>query len=215
MNESVSTIALLDDHILFRKGLTELINQIDGYQVIIEAGNGKEFFNLIENTNLPDLAIVDIAMPEMNGFETVSIIKKQYPSIKTLALSMYESEITIIKMLRSGAKGYLPKEVEPNELKYALDQLVEKGFYYSKSVGELLVSNVTLGTEFKKPKINAREEEFLALACSELTYKEIASQMCLSTRTIDGYRESLFEKLNVKNRVGLVLYAIKNGIFQI
>jgi len=213
----ITKVALVDDHKLFRKGVAELINNFSGFQVIWEANNGLEFIQQLKTSNAPDIVLLDINMPEMDGYETAIWIKQERPQIKVLALSMYDDEDAIIKMLRYGARGYILKDAEPQELKTALHELVKKGYYYSELVtGTLLHSIHKEAEDINKHnpdavKLNDRETEFLKLACSELTYKEIADKMCLAPRTIDGYREALFEKLHVKNRIGLVLYALKGG----
>lgn len=194
-----------------------MINNFSGFQVIWEANNGLEFIQQLKTSNAPDIVLLDINMPEMDGYETAIWIKQERPQIKVLALSMYDDEDAIIKMLRYGARGYILKDAEPQELKTALHELVKKGYYYSELVtGTLLHSIHKEAEDINKHnpdavKLNDRETEFLKLACSELTYKEIADKMCLAPRTIDGYREALFEKLHVKNRIGLVLYALKGG----
>jgi DNA-binding NarL/FixJ family response regulator len=126
---------------------------------------------------------------------------------------MYDDEKSIIRMIKAGARGYVLKDADPTELRKAFDDVVSKGYYYSDLVSGVLVQSLhdDPGTQ-KKININDREAEFLKFACTELTYKEIADRMCLAPRTIDGYREALFEKLNVKSRVGLVMYAIRNGL---
>jgi len=153
----------------------------------------------------------------MDGYETAVWLKKNYPLVKVLALSMYDNENAIIRMFKAGAKGYILKDCDPAELRAALDSINSKGFYYSEMVTGRLIHTINQLDEDDNTvknliQLNDRELEFLKLACSELTYKEIADKMFLSPRTIDGYRDALFEKLNVKTRVGLVMYAIKNGI---
>lgn len=173
----------------------------------------------LDHRNLPEIILLDINMPEMDGYETAAWLKSHYPEIKILVLSMYDNENSIIRMLKSGARGYILKDAEPAELKNALDAVAKKGFYYSEFVTGRLIHNINSEDDKKTIKnitdLNARELEFLKLVCSELTYKDIADKMCLSARTIDGYRDALFEKLNAKSRVGLVLYAIKNGIVNV
>ena len=211
-------IALVDDHVLLRKGLAELIRNI-GYEVLFEADNGIDFQQKIRKDNPPDLVLLDINMPEMDGFTTAQWIKQNYPLIKTMALSMYDNENSIIRMFKAGARGYILKDSEPSELKAALDSILTKGFYYSELVTGKLIHSINKmdedGDVRNLAQLNARELEFLKYACTEMTYKEIADKMFLSPRTIDGYRDDLFEKLNLKTRVGLVMYAIKNGIVQI
>jgi|APFEC2959095171_1045051.scaffolds.fasta_scaffold00078_46 two-component system, NarL family, invasion response regulator UvrY len=210
-------VALVDDHKLFRKGMVELICNFSGYTISVEANNGKEFTQLITPDNCPHIALLDINMPEMDGYSTAAWLKKEYPQVKVLALSMYDNEDSIIRMLQCGARGYILKDTDPAELKEALDALVRKGYYYSELVSGVLVSNIhkNLSGNTKEPlpvHLNERETEFLKLACTELAYKEIADRMGVGVRTVDGYREALFEKLQVRNRVGLVLYAIRHGI---
>jgi DNA-binding NarL/FixJ family response regulator len=160
-----------------------------------------------------------INMPQMDGYETALWLKRNHPDVKVLALSMYDDENAIIRMLKNGAKGYILKDTEPMELRAAIEAILTKGFYYSEMVtGRLIHTINTMDDEGSSIKnitgLNDRETEFLKLAATEMTYKEIADKMHLSPRTIDGYRDALFEKLNLKSRVGLVLFAIKNGIVQ-
>jgi two-component system, NarL family, invasion response regulator UvrY len=207
-------VCLVDDHKLLRKGMVELIDGFTGYQVIGECNNGKEFMTLLKSMERPDIALLDINMPEMDGYETAIFLSKDYPEIKVIALSMYDDEKSIIRMIKAGARGYVLKDADPTELRKAFDDVVSKGYYYSDLVSGVLVQSLhydDAGNQ-KKININDREAEFLKFACTELTYKEIADRMCLAPRTIDGYREALFEKLNVKSRVGLVMYAIRNGL---
>lgn len=212
----MANIILIDDHRLLRNGLAEVMKG-EGHNIIFEANNGKEFISLLDNNNLPDLVLMDINMPEMDGFETTYWLKQHQPSVAVLALSMYDNEISIIRMLKSGAKGYILKDSDPAELRAAINEILTKGFYYSELVSSKLMGAIN---KLDNPKeglknlvpISDRELDFLKLASSELTYKEIATKMFVSPRTIDGYRDALFEKLNIKTRVGLVMYSIKNGI---
>ena len=215
----MANIVLVDDHSLLRNGLAELVKS-QGHIVLFEADNGKNFLEKLDKKSLPDIVLMDINMPEMDGFETAQWIKANHPEIKILALSMYDNETSIIRMLKCGAKGYILKDSEPAELKAAIHALMDKGFYYSDLVsGKLMhaINNLDDDSDGLKSLVplNDRETEFLKLACSELTYKEIADKMFVSPRTIDGYRDALFEKLNIKTRVGLVMYAIKNGIVNV
>lgn len=215
-------VVLVDDHKLLREGLAKLIGSLN-YQVIFEADNGKDFIAKLEKADQhPDIVLMDINMPLMDGFETTLWLKRNHPSIKVLALSMYDDENAIIRMLKNGAKGYVVKDVEPKELKTAIDSIISKGFYYSDMVTGRLVHSIQDeddqdGNSEHKMVLSLSEKEiqFLKLASTEMTYKQIADQMHLSVRTIDGYRDALFEKLDIKSRVGLVLFAIKNGIVRI
>lgn len=210
-------IALVDDHPLLRAGLAELINGFAGYRVVLEVGNGRELTQRLDPTDLPDVALLDIQMPFMDGFATAEWLTATHPSVKILALTVEDHESSIIRMLKCGARGYLLKYAEISEFRAALDTLVARGFYYSDLVTGALMSSLNGNGEVKGAAhahgvLTAREIEFLKLVCSDLTYKEIADKMCLSVRTIDGYREDLFQKLGVKSRVGLAMYAIRAGL---
>jgi DNA-binding NarL/FixJ family response regulator len=217
----MTKIAIVDDHILFRRGLAIIINSFSEYKIILEASNGKEFLNSLSPDNLPSIVLLDITMPEMNGYETARWLFTHYPSVKVLALSMLNDERAIIKMLKNGAKGYILKDSEPQELRAALDSLDTKGIY----LNDLMCSNIIhcMNNQFeedqelfkRKTELTDRETEFLKRVCSDMSYKQIADSMFLSPRTIDGYRDALFQKLNVSTRIGLVLYAIKNDIVSI
>lgn len=214
---AIASIALVDDHVLLRKGLGEIIRGFESYSIAFEANNGQDFINKLNPKELPDIVLLDINMPEMDGYQTAMWIKNNYPEIKVLVLSLYDSETAIVRMFRAGARGFIVKDCEPAELKTAISQIVAKGFYYSEMVTGSLIHSINKLDENKDHvkemvSLNEREIEFLKYVCTELTYKEIADKMCLSPRTIDGYRDTLFQKLGVKTRVGLVLYAIKTGI---
>lgn len=215
----MTTIALADDHVLLRKGLVSLVQNL-GYTVVLETDNGHELIEKLQaGVAEPDLVLMDINMPVKDGYEATRWIKENKPLIKVVALSMYDDENAIMKMLRNGARGYILKDSEPGELRMALDAVVNKGYYYSELVTGKLIHSINKSddeaVDGNIAKLTDREVDFLKLACSELTYKEIAAQMHLSPRTIDGYRDALFEKLNIKTRTGLAIYAIKNGLVHI
>ena len=210
-------VVLIDDHVLLRNGLASLIESFGKYTVLFQADNGKHFIEKLQPGMLPDIILMDINMPVMDGYETSLWLKEHYPRVKILALSMYDNENAIIRMFKAGAKGYILKDCDPEELKAALDALTEKGFYYSEMVTGKLISTInTLDEKDNTVKsiisLSDKETQFLKLACTELTYKEIADKMIISPRTVDGYRDDLFKKLNVRTRVGLVMFAVKNGI---
>jgi len=215
-------LALVDDHTLFRKGMINLIEMVcNDCQILFEADNGIDLQQKLTTGNEPDIILMDINMPFMDGFATVQWLNEKFPLVKVLVVSMVEKEESIVRMLKMGVKGYLSKDVEPKELGEALSSIMNKGFYYTDFITGKLVHALQNETEPDTNKaaviksISDREKNFLKLACSELTYTEIAEQMCLSPKTIDGYRNSLFEKLNVKSRVGMALYAIKHGLVQL
>jgi two-component system, NarL family, invasion response regulator UvrY len=212
------SIVLVDDHPILRMGIATLVESL-GNKVLFEADGGKEFIEKLEAHNLPDIVLMDINMPEMDGFETTQWLKQNYPSVKVLALSMYDHEMSIIRMLKNGAKGYIIKDCQPSILKAAMDDIIRNGFYYSDLVSGKLMNAINRMDDGEYLNslmpLNDREVTFLKYTCSEMTYKEIAQKMLVSPRTIDGYRDDLFEKLNIKTRVGLVMYAIKNGFVNI
>lgn len=219
MQKSKVKVALADDHVLLRRGLANLVDSFDEYSVVLQADNGLDLQSMINKDNVPDLVLLDINMPKMDGFVTAQWLKQTYPLVKILALSMYDNENSVIRMFKAGVKGYILKDCEPHELKAALDAVIQKGYFYSELVtGKLIhsINNLDENADIRNlAQLNDKELQFLKLACTEMTYKEIADKMFLSPRTIDGYRDALFEKLNLKTRVGLVMYAIKNGIVQV
>jgi two-component system, NarL family, invasion response regulator UvrY len=211
-------IVLTDDHILLRNGLAGLLKNL-GYNILFEADNGKDLLQKLDPGNLPDIILMDINMPEMDGCEATDWLRQHYPGIKVLALSMYNNESSIIRMLKCGARGYILKDSRPTQLQAALESLMKEGFHYSELLnGKLIhaINRMGNGAENIATLIHLHEKEteFLKLCCSEFTYKEIADRLSVSPRTIDGYRDTLFEKLHVKSRIGLVMYAVKNSIVQ-
>jgi len=207
-------VALVDDHKLFRKGMLELINGFTGFEVVWEAENGKDFTQKIAPQNLPDVVLLDISMPVMDGYETARWLEQRFPEVKILALSMHNDDETIMKMLKSGVNGYVLKNADPAELKIALKKLVQEGSYYDHRVTDILVKNINAPKK-TNIELNDREIEFLKLACTELPYKSFAPLLKINPRLVEDTREKLFRKLEVVTRVGLVLYAIKHGIFKI
>lgn len=204
-------ITIVDDHLLFSKSLSYLLASFKEFDVIGNYNSGKDFVGSFDRKEeRPDIVLLDVNMPVMDGIETMKWVKEHHPKLKVIALSVNDDEETVMKMITNGAKGYLLKDTHPNNFKDALLEVYTKGYYYSEMVSGFLINK--LGNQENKITLKEREIEFIKLACTEKTYKEIADGMCLSPKTIDGYRENLFHKLEIKTRIGLVLYAVKNKI---
>ncbi len=203
-------VGLVDDHQLFLKSLSLMVESFGGYEVAVEALNGKDLQDKIKQLKqVPDIMLIDVNMPLMDGIETSSWLNQNYPQIKLIALSMNDKDNAIIKMFKAGCCAYLLKDTHPTELEKAIHEVKTKG-YYNADTSNINFRRLLLKAD-EKPTITltTREAEFLQSACSDLTYKTIAAQMNLSERTIDGYREALFAKFNVQSRVGLCLEAIR------
>ncbi|KAA2215443.1 response regulator transcription factor [Chryseobacterium sediminis] len=207
------SIVIVDDHILIAKALEGIIGNFNEFEVIYVCENGKDLIQKIEEGNtIPDIILLDISMPIMDGFETAAWLTKNHPDIKIMALSMQGDDNSVIKMIKSGAKGYLLKNTHPRDLETALTRLNSDGFFYPDWASKIIFSNLNKETEAEiAVRISDREKEFLKYTVTELSYKEIADRMCCSPRTVESYRDQLCEKLDLKTRVGLAVFAIKNG----
>ncbi|KUJ63040.1 two-component system response regulator [Flavobacteriaceae bacterium CRH] len=205
-------IIIVDDHLLFSQSLELLINSFKDFEVINHFENGKVFISYLqENVDTEaDLILLDVNMPVLDGISTMKWIKENMPELRVIALSVNDDEEVIIKMITNGAKGYLLKDTSPEIFRDAIESVIQKGFYFTELVSGMLVKKAN--DDSKKVNLKEKEIVFIKHACTEKTYKEIASEMCLSPKTIDGYRECLFDKLEIKTRIGLVLYAIKHKI---
>ena len=219
MSKEKTQIALVDDHGLLRGSLASLINSFEGYHVLFEADNGRDFIAQLQTNRSPDIVLLDITMPEMNGFETAAWIKKFIPSTKVLVLSMMDNETTIISMLKNGARGYILKDSKPDVFRQALNDIRDKGFFMNELVSNKMLNYVPTDDPGRDAGIIAQlsnnERSFLIHCCTEMGYKEIAAEMGLSTRTVEGYRDDLFKKLDISSRVGLALFAVKHGLYKL
>jgi DNA-binding NarL/FixJ family response regulator len=204
------TIGLADDQLLFVRSLASLINTLHGFEVVLEALNGEDLVRkLALRPTAPDILLVDVDMPVMNGIDAVKQVNQKYPGIKLVALTMKDDDATIIQMIRSGCCAYMLKDVHPDELEKALREIDSLGYYNADAYNVNRRRLLSFEENQKRLKFSERELAFLQLASSDLTYKQIAGRMNLSDRTIDGYRETLFEKLNVQSRVGMVLEGLR------
>lgn len=206
------TIVIVDDHLLIAKALEGIIDNFKEFEVIYVCENGKDLIQRFENNSkIPDIILLDISMPIMDGFETVLWLKEHHPNIKVMALSMQGDDKSVINMVKNGAKGYLLKNTHPKELEEALTKLNHDGFFYPDWASKIIFSTMNNNEKEKTIKISDREKEFLKYTVTELSYKEIADKMCCSPRTVESYRDQLCEKLELKTRVGLAVFALKNG----
>ncbi len=207
------TLGIADDHQLFLKSLSLLISTLKGYEIIVEGVNGKDLIEKLESAKKePDIVLLDVNMPVMNGIQTAEYLSKHYPALKLVALSMKDDDETIIAMIKAGCCAYLLKDIHPDELNKALQEIYKKGYYNADAANinyRRLLQHQNQQNDFH---LSDREKEFLQLSCSELTYKEIASNMNISERTVDGYRDNIFKKLNVQSRTGMVLEAIRRNL---
>lgn len=215
----MANIALVDDHALLRNGLSSLVKNL-GHTVLLEAHNGKDFISQLNPSLLPDLVLMDINMPEMDGYETTQWLKTNHPKVMVMALSMYDTESAILRMMKCGARGYVLKDSEPTELQQALQAVFTRGYYYSDLVNDKIVDALNNmenpSNEIKIiTQLSEKETLFLKYICTELTYKEIAEKMHVSPRTVENYRDILFEKLNVRSRIGLAMFAVRNGMVHV
>lgn len=209
-------LAMIDDHALLRSALASLINSFDNCKVIFEASNGAEFISKINDHAMPDIVLLDLNMPVMDGFETATWLRDHLPQTHVLMLTMYDSELILIRLLQAGVKGFLKKDISPSDLNFAIKSVMQSGYYYSTEtagrLANLFRNNSKDNLRLQNAMLKDLEVEFLKLACTDLTYKEIALTMGLTPRMIDSLRDDLFIKLDVKSRVGLAMVAIRNGI---
>jgi len=216
LNENKIKVAMADDHVLLRNALSSLIDSFGDCQVIHQCNNGRELIEQVSKGLVPDVILLDLNMPELNGFETAGWFQKNLPQVNIMMLTMYDSELSMIRLLQNGVRGFLKKDINPTELKQAIHTVMNSGYYYSNHSTAKLVnlfrSNPENALNLQKAILSDQELEFLKLACSDLTYKEVAQRMRLNPRSVDSLRDQLFVKLDVKSRVGLALVAIKHGI---
>lgn len=212
-------VAIADDEALFRKGMKLILDSQSELEVILEAENGKDLLEqLSQIKDFPDVLLLDLKMPEMNGIEVAKVLQKDYPTIKTIVLSTHFSRAFIINMIELSAVAYLPKNSQPSEVVETIDAVFKNGFYYNSEVLAIIRENIISKT---KPKaqfsldLTAREKEVLQLICEQYTASEIAERLFISSRTVDGHRNNLLLKLNCRNVAGLVVFALQHQIVNI
>jgi DNA-binding NarL/FixJ family response regulator len=208
-------IGVIDDHQLFLKSLSMMLDSFGPYEVVVEALNGKDLQAKLSLKRIPEVMLIDVNMPVMDGIETAQWLNINFPTIRLVALSMNDTDNTIIKMIKAGCCAYLLKDTHPNELEKALQEICSKG-YYNGDASNINFRRLLLKQEAdSKLELSEKERQFLRHVCSELTYKQIADSMKLSERTIDWYREQMFQKFNVQSRVGLCLEAIRKELVKL
>lgn len=209
-------ITLVDDHVMLRNALAAKINEFDNIKVAEQCSNGKELILSLQSNSSPDIVILDLNMKEMNGIETARWLKANRPEIKVLVLTMFDSELTLIQLLQAGVKGILHKSASPSDLRAAIMSIATEGQYYSNHTTSKLINLVKSKSEgakaLERAMLDEEEIQFLQLACSDMTYKEVALRMKLNPRAVDSLRDQLFVKLDVKSRVGLAIIALRHGI---
>jgi DNA-binding NarL/FixJ family response regulator len=215
MSEQKAAIVITDDHKLFRKGMRALLEDLSFIGEIYEAGNGLELLELLSEANpLPELILLDIQMPVMDGIEAHKKIRTLYPQIKVLILTMDDDEQFMLHLISEGVNGYMLKNSEPEELETAITKLLKNDFYFPANLSHLIIKSARQKNILSKnlPELTPREIETLELICKEYTTPEIADKLYVSVRTVEGYRSRLFEKTGTKNIAGLVVYALKNKL---
>jgi two-component system invasion response regulator UvrY len=209
------SIGIVDDHVLLRDFMATAINELGDFEVILRATNGQDMIDQLKHTALPEIMILDLNMPVMNGYDTIKWLMDNHPQVNVLVVTMFDSEAVLIRLLRAGVRAFLRKDAPPRELEQALKALMQDRYFYPPEISRRINGLFQRpGKELKSLSfaLNEQELHFLELCCSDITYREMAREIFVSPRTIDNYRDNLFQKLNVRSRIGLVLYAVKNGI---
>ena len=213
---STIKIAIADDYKIFREGLKVGFSADENLEVIMEADNGEELLKALE-TMTPDVIIMDLKMPIMDGMEATKAVRKKYPAIKVLVVTMYDDDKFIIHLMENGANGYLLKNTEPDEIRKSIYAVHENGYYFNDVVNKALLKKLVLKNNLKPSfnqnvELTEREMEVLKLICEEKTAAEIAKDIFLSPRSVEGIRQRLIEKIGVRNTAGLVMFAVKNSM---
>ena len=209
-------VGLAEDQLLFRKGLIQLLKDYSQIEVTLEAENGKDLLEKLEqlDINLPQVLLMDISMPEMNGIEAFNVIRCKYPSIKVIILSVHQEDRYIVKVIEMGANGYLLKNAEPSEVVGAVNAVVERDYYFNEKIIHAIQKGLRKkATAALSDTLTNREKEILELICQENTANEIAAKLFISERTVEGHRNNLLQKTGARNTAGLVIYAIRNNFF--
>lgn len=217
--ESKISLGIADDHQLFRKGMTALLNEMEGFDIVLEAENGKHLLERLQYVQ-PQVLLLDLDMPEMGGAEALPIIREKFPELKVLILTMHDEDLMILKVMELGANGYLLKGSDPDELEKAIQTVVRSDYFLSEKVSRVMLQKVVgpkhFGTELLSAEaLSRREMEVLQLVCQEHTNADIADKLSISPRTVEGHRQRIIAKIGAKNTIGMVIYAIKEGLVDV
>jgi DNA-binding NarL/FixJ family response regulator len=212
-------IAIADDHVLFRKGMVSLLETESNIRIMLEAGSGRELIAQVKNIAV-DIVLMDVAMPDMDGLEATRLLRELMPDLRIVMLSAHNEKDMILHAIENGARGYLLKDSEPEELIDAVNTVMQNGFCFNKDISHLLLKGIVEKEKFKssfnpQPQFSERELEVLQLICKEMTNTEIGEKIFLSSRTVEGHRQRIIEKIGARNTVGIVLYALKNKLVEI
>ncbi len=212
----MTTVALVDDHAILRDPLAHFIESLDGFRVIAVASNGIELMERIKAAGSPDILLLDLDMPVMNGYATASWLKKNHPDIKIIIFSMFPSEVIMVQLVKMGVRSFLQKDIAPAEFKKALVEVAEKGFYFVRDSGKDildLIQNIELQISSRQNiLLTDREIALIKHCCSDDTSQEIGDKMNLSRRAVDDMKTIVFNKIGVRGRTGLAVYAMKHGL---
>lgn len=212
-------VAITDDQVLFRRGMASIINTFENISIVLEADNGRILLDSLQGTEpIPDVVLLDLSMPELNGIETTKLLHVHYPSIKIIILSVYGEDRFVTHLMELGVNAYLFKNVEPEEVERAIRTVIDKDFYFNEAFLNAMKNRLTNKrqkitlTDNIPSTLTSREIEVLNLICKQRTAQEIADQLFISVRTVDGHRNNLLEKTGARNSAGLVLFAIKHRL---
>ncbi|CCH03023.1 two component transcriptional regulator, LuxR family [Fibrella aestuarina BUZ 2] len=212
-------LALVDDHNLFRRGIASILGQVADFELVLEASNGQEFIEKIPR-KMPDVVLLDLQMPVLDGTATADYLREHYPLIKIIVLTMHDEDRMVLHLLEKGVSGYLLKDSDPDEVEKAVRKVMDEGVYLNEFVSRAMLRKMTNKTTVVKQStlynskilLSEREKEVLKLICEGLSTAEISDRIFLSPRTVEGHRLRILEKTGTKNTAGMVAYAFKNDL---
>jgi len=210
-------LAVVDDQLLFRRGLISLIKEFEEFDIVIEAQNGKELVDALKKRK-PHIVLLDLQMPVMDGIETTAYLNEKYPDIKVLILTMHDDDEFILHLIEKGANGFLLKNNSIEVVVDAIYSIMESGYYFNDRISKTMIKGLVRSKKikpvFQTTNLSDREIEIITLICKELTNKEISERLCLSIRTVENHRDKILEKIGARNTVGIVMFALKNNLLE-